>query len=115
MIDGSGTINPAALNTPGITIPPLHIHTWVSLGLCEATLPAKPFCLIPVIRDSHVITRRITKGVTDAGSSSNLGSVLPPSSSTTNIAPKSSPRGIKRSRSPEPLGDLALGGADDGM
>lgn len=36
MIDGSGTINPAALNTPGITIPPLHIHTWVSLGLCEA-------------------------------------------------------------------------------
>lgn len=28
MIDGSGTINPAALNTPGITIPPLYIHTW---------------------------------------------------------------------------------------
>ena len=40
-------------------------------------------------------------------------SVIPTSSA---VAPKSSPRGIKRSRSPEQLGDLpAAGGADEGM
>lgn len=72
MIDGSGTINPAALNTPGITIP---LYTFIH-GSCldyEACYiggaSAKPFYLIPVVRDSHVITRRISKGVTDAGAS----------------------------------------------
>lgn len=56
MIDGSGTINPAALNTPVSSAPP--------------------------------------------GSSSNN-------------APKASPRGIKRSRSPEQIPELPLGGAAD--
>ena len=40
--------------------------------------------------------------------------VIPTTSSV--VAPKSSPRGVKRSRSPEQLGDLPLaGGADEGM
>lgn len=56
MIDGSGTINPAALNTPGITIPPLHIHSYMGSRLdCQACFiddaSAKPFCLIPFIMD----------------------------------------------------------------
>lgn len=48
MIDGSGTINPAALNTPGITIPLYtFLHTWdlgwtIKLALL-ATLPRNHF------------------------------------------------------------------------
>lgn len=122
MIDGSGTINPAALNTPGITIPPPLQYSFIqaiSLGL-SSLLYWRCFreANLSNTRDEgydHVITRNITKDVTNGGASNFLGSVLPPSSSTTNIAPKSSPRGIKRSRSPELLGDLAVGGGDDGM
>lgn len=56
MIDGSGTINPAALNTPGITIPPLSIHSYIASSLdyqaCAIdNTSAKAFCLIPVMRD----------------------------------------------------------------
>lgn len=57
MIDGSGTINPAALNTPGITIPPpLPIHSYMASRLdyqvCSIDdASAKPFCPILVMRD----------------------------------------------------------------
>lgn len=55
MIDGSGTINPAALNTPGITIPPLYkIHSYkrsrLDYQVCSiGDASAKPICLIPVM------------------------------------------------------------------
>lgn len=75
MIDGSGTINPAALNTPGIKILPLHIHSYMGSRLdyraCSiGDASAKPFCLIARHEGyNHVITRDITKGVTNAGAS----------------------------------------------
>lgn len=75
MIDGSGTINPAALNTPGITILPLHIHTfdlaWTikACSIGDASAKSSPFD-IRHWGDSHVISRDITKGVTDAGAPS---------------------------------------------
>lgn len=75
MIDGSGTINPAALNTPGITILPLHIHTWDLAWTIEACFTGdaseKPFPFdIRHWGYSHVISRGITKSVTDAGAPS---------------------------------------------
>ena len=68
MIDGSGTINPAALNTPGNYSSP-------------------------------------------SSSLDHMGVVIPPSSTT---AAKSSPRGLKRSRSPDDSDDSPFGEADDG-
>lgn len=75
MIDGSGTINPAALNTPGITIPSLHIHSYMrprldyqAFSLGDASAKA---ILFNTRHEgyNHLITRGITKYVTNAGAS----------------------------------------------
>lgn len=109
MIDPSGTINPAALNTTGITrfllSPPPRTDLRQEFCVASAALPplrvesssraGRSFCYDVEADDLHV------------------ASVLPtPSSVPTH---DTSPRGVKRSRSPELYGEISHGGdGDDG-
>lgn len=75
MIDGSGTINPAALNTTGIIIPP-STHSFIhgiSLGL-SSLLYWRRFREAILFNTghegyNHAVTRGITKDLTNAGDS----------------------------------------------
>ncbi|MCJ1475907.1 hypothetical protein MMC13_004571 [Lambiella insularis] len=108
MIDGSGTINPAALNTPGITTLHLSSLSGARPLLCSPLLPT--FCAyttdtpsdsLPLLPWDCKLTRSRFSPV----------SVLPASTSIN--ASNASPRGIKRSRSPDIYGNLPVGGQDD--
>lgn len=110
MIDGSGTINPAALNTPGNYSPPSpsldHIGVVNARWGCPGTWSHSTHRHRNVPGDDPAITTLWLTLVRD-----RLVSVIPPSSTT---AAKSSPRGLKRSRSPEDSEDSPFGEADDG-
>jgi hypothetical protein len=117
MIDGSGTIDPAALNTPGNDSLHPGADARAHMGLVQAPrATGAPGGL----QDGPPLTvmgtcRVRTDGMTTRLANVNviLVSVIPPSSAVT--AARSSPRGLKRSRSPEESEDSPVGGADDGM
>ena len=91
LIDGSGTINPAALNSPGMTcnpfVPRPHPSYWLKCKVLNHNASQQP-CGRCIVAMSKVDQLCVT-------------AVLPPSS----IEP--SPRGIKRSHSPDHYQDLA--------
>ena len=109
IIDGSGTINPAALNTAG-RAPPFPT-SWSGPSAWRICFDARSFRGDAKPTD-HVATPSRTCWMSLADICSVLIAVLPPSA-TVNVQ-STSPRGTKRSRSPEPYGDLPAGPeADD--
>lgn len=121
LIDGSGTINPAALNS-ALNTPGKYLSTeWAPLAKCL-------HWLLATSRETSSSMRRVdplivySQSLTSSQVEANIDAfyIVPhlPTASSINTSSISinaniSPRGLKRSRTPENSGD-AYGGAEDG-
>ena len=110
MIDPSGTINPAALNTTGISCSFLIFYLEQT---CARLSASRQHVSLHGKVESPPQTDRIFCHYLGADAFCTVVSVLPTPSSVS--AHDSSPRGIKRSRSPDLYGEIPHGGeGEDG-
>lgn len=104
VIDGSGTINPAALNTAGMGFGCLFMFSYLFLPLT----PLAQICFSQWLNDDPIVSDAFPFFAKFLMLTCSLliASLSAPTAAPSNL----SPRGIKRSRSPDGYGDAGLDG-----